>query len=159
MFCSEFILDDAIAITAIPVSDYSLGFSQWQLTPTIPRDELDPPLNNAITIGIQPAAKGRPVIPILRRTGKAKDEENDSVADRIHFVNVTCEIDARDASVWNNLLALERTPSHLLLTSRDGTKAFVLATKDTYVCTTERDGGKTSVSFKIQNIMGVQPVI
>ena len=35
MSCKEFNLDDLLAITAIPVTDYSLGTRDWQLKPTI----------------------------------------------------------------------------------------------------------------------------
>ncbi|MBQ8713016.1 MAG: hypothetical protein IJ551_09415 [Prevotella sp.] len=157
--CKEFVLDDAIAITSIPITDFNLGTHEWQLTPTIPKNSFSPPLTNSVTIGLQPAAAGRPLIPIIRSTGKAKDEEDDSVAGRLHTVNVTCQIDDRDFSVLNHLLTLERTPSHLLLTFRDNTRAFVAATQDTYLCTVGRDGAKTSVQFRIQNLMGIQLMI
>lgn len=148
-----------MAITAIPVTDFALGTASWQLTPTIPSVSFSPTLSGSITIGLQPVAAGRPLIPIKRSTGKAKDDESDSVAGRLHAVTVTCEADDRDFSVWNHLLTLERTPSHLLLTFRDQTRAFVAATEDTYLCDTERDGAKTSVTFRIQNIMGIQPIV
>lgn len=156
--CTEY-LDDAIAITAIPVDAFDLGAATWQLTPTIPALSFTPPLSSAITIGIQPATNGGAHIPIVRRSGKATDEESDSVAGRLHAVTVTCEIDERDTSVWDKLLTLERTPSHLLLTFRDGTRAFAAATKDAYIFTTARDGSKTTVTFKIQNIMGIQTIL
>lgn len=154
--CTEFALDDVMAITAIPVTDFSLGTADWQLTPTIPGGQFSPTLSGSITIGLQPAAAGRPLIPIIRTTGQAKDGEGDSVAGRLHTVNVACQVDDRDYSVWAHLLTLERTPSHLLLTFRNKTQAFASATKDTYLCTVERDGAKTTVAFRIQNLMGVQ---
>lgn len=156
--CTE-ILDDAIAIVAIPVTAFDLGAATWQLTPTIQGSAFAPPLSSVITIGIQPTVAGGALVPIIRRTGKAKDEESDSVAGRSHVVTVTCDVDERDTSVWDNLLALERTPSHLLLTFRDGTRAFVAATKDSYLCMPARDGSKTSVTFKVQNIMGIQTIL
>ena len=156
--CKEFALDDVMSITAIPVADFNLGTLWWQLTPTIPKTNFSPPLANSITIGQKTAATGGILIPIIRETGKAKDEEGDSVSGRLHTVSITCDVDDRDASVWNDLLALERTPSHLLITFRDKTSAFVSSTIDTYLCTIERNGAKTTVTFKIQNYMGVQTI-
>ena len=157
--CKEFVLDDVMAITAIPVTDFAPGTAAWQLTPTIAKAGFSPSLSGSITIGLQPAVADRPLIPIIRTTGKAKDDEGDSVAGRLHTVTVTCQVDDRDFSIWNHLLTLERTPSHLLLTFRDKTQAFVSATQDTYTCTVDRDGAKTSVQFKIQNLMGIQMIV
>ena len=95
----------------------------------------------------------------MRKSGKAKDDENDSVAGRLHTVTVTCEADDRDSDVWNHLLTLERTPSHLLLTFRDSTRAFVSATEDTYLCNVECDGSKTSITLRVQNLMGIQLLV
>jgi hypothetical protein len=165
--CKEFVLDDLMAVTAIPVSDFSPGFAAWQLTPTIPSAGFSPTLTRAIVIGQKPAVAGGRLIPIVKLTGKAKDDETDSVAGRLHKVAVTCQVDDRDLSgddsgmtVLDYLLSLERTPSHLLLTFRDGTtRGFVQATGDTYICTVERDGAKTSVAFHIQNTMGIQLIV
>lgn len=158
--CKEFFLDDLMAITAIPIANISAAdpaSAANSLTPTIAKTGFNPSLTGAITIGQKPAAVGVRLIPIKRLTGKAKDEEQDSVAGRLHTVTVTCEADDRDADVWTLLLTLERTPSHLLLTFRDGvTQAFVSATADTYTCTAERDGAKTAVTFRIQCLMGIQ---
>lgn len=157
--CSEFVLDDLMAITAIPVADYSPGFAAWQLTPTIPSAGFSPTLTRAIVVGQRPAVAGGRLIPIMKFTGKAKDDESDSVAGRLHKVTVSCQADDRDPAVWDHLLALERTPSHLLLTFRDGTRGFAQATQDTYTCTVERDGAKTSVAFHIQDLMGIQLIV
>lgn len=154
--CKEFVLDDVMAITAIPLSNISLGVTPWQVTPVIPEDDFSPSLDNAITIGVQPATVGGKLIPIMRATGKAKDDESDSVAGRTHTVTVTCEVDSRDIEIWGHLLILERAPAHLLLSFRDESRAFVAASEDTYLCTTDRDGSKTSVTFKIHNLMGIQ---
>ena len=156
MSCKEFNLDDLLAITAIPVTDYSLGTYDWQLKPTIKNTAFSPSLTNAIAIGIKPATAGGKLIPIMRASGKAKDSEDDSVAGRKHSVSVSCEADDRESAVWNYLLILERTPCHLLLTFRGGTRGFVAATEDTYMCEVDRNDGKTSVSFKIENLMGIQ---
>lgn len=145
-----------MAIIAIPVDDYTPGFAPWQLTPTIPIAEFLPVLDNAIAIGQKPAVADGALIPIIKLTGKAKDDESDSVASRMHKVSVSCQADDRDSETWNHLLSLERTPSHLLLTFRDGTRGFVQATVDTYACTVEREGAKTSVAFSIENTMGIQ---
>lgn len=157
--CSEFVLDDLMAICAIPVRDFNPGTASWQLKPTIPAGNFYPTLTNAIVIGLQPATEGGRLVPIMRSTGKAKDDESDSVAGRLHTVTVNCDADDRDGSVWAYLLALERTQSHLLLTFRDGTRAFAQATIDTYTCTVERNGAKTSVAFRIENIMGIQLIV
>lgn len=158
--CKEYVLDDLMAVTAIPVSDFSPGFAAWQLTPTIPSAGFSPTLTRAIVIGQKPAVAGGALIPIVKLTGKAKDDETDSVAGRLHKVAVTCQVDDRDGGVWADLLTLERRQSHLLLTFRDGTtRGFVQATGDTYICTVERDGAKTSVAFHIQNTMGIQLIV
>lgn len=163
--CKEFTLDDMLAVTAIPVSDFNPGISPWQLKPTISDNDFSPTLTHSITIGQKPAVSGGMLIPIKRGTGKAKDSESDNVAGRLHTVKVTCDVDDRDTSTDNNglnvqdyLLSLERTPCHLLLTFRNNTKAFVLSTEDTYICNAERDGATISVSFSINNIMGIQMI-
>lgn len=165
--CTEFVLDDLMAITAIPVTDYVPGTASWQMTATIPSASFSPTLTNAIVIGQRKATvtdggsetEVGKLIPIVKMTGKAKDQEGDSVAGRQHTVTVTCEVDDRDWSVWEDLLALERTPRHLLLTFRQGTRAFVTATGDTYLFETDRDGAKTTATFKIFNLMGIQLII
>lgn len=161
--CKEFVLDDVMAITAIPlanISASSITSPVNQLSPTLPSSVIVPSmLSSSITIGLQPAVLGGTLIPIMRKSGKAKDDENDSVAGRLHTVTVTCEADDRDSDVWNHLLALERTPSHLLLTFRDNTRAFVSATEDTYLCNVERDGSKTSITLRVQNLMGIQLLV
>ena len=168
--CREYILDDLTAITVIPLSNIPAGdplSAANSLAPYISADGFSPSLAGAVTIGRQPAQAGGALVPIVKDTGKVKDDEGDSVAGRLHTVTVTCEADDRgqapDGSgrrVYDYLLALERTPGHLLLTLRDGrTKAFVSATRDTYTCETERDGSKTAVTFRIQNIMGIQFIV
>lgn len=157
--CKEFILDDMMAITAIPLSDLAIGTASWQLTPTVPADDFSPVLRNSVTIGLQSAEQGATFIPIMRKSGKAKDDESDSVAGRLHTVTVNCEVDERDPSVWDNLLALERTPAHILLTFRDQSRAFVQGSEDTYQCTVSRDGSKITVVFRIQCIMGIQMLV
>ena len=158
--CKEFVLDDVMAITAIPIANISASDPQSipnANTPVLVFSVFPASaLNGSITIGLQPAAPVGALIPIIRKSGKAQSDESDSVAGRLHTVNVTCEVDDRNPLVWYNLLDLERTPSHLLLTFRDGQRAFVSATEDTYLCRVERDGAKTSVAFKIQNLMGIQ---
>lgn len=160
--CKEFVLDDLMAITAIPVSDISASDPDSpvnRLTPTIPGEYFNPTMGNAIVIGRQPATTDGVLIPIKRMSGKAKDDVSDSVAGRLHTVSVSCKVDDRDAEVWNHLLTLERTPSHLLLMFRGGDRAFVSVTEDTYQCSAERDGAKTSVSFNIQCLMGIQLIV
>lgn len=163
--CKEFFLDDIMAICAIPVTDFNPAavsggsINSWLLTPVIPKAQFSPTLTRAITIGQQPATTDGTLIPIMRGTGKAKDDESDQTAGRLHKVTVNCQIDDRDPSVWSNLLTLERTPSHLLLTFREKSRAFVQAGKDTYLCTVDRDGAKTSVQFRIECLMGIQMIV
>lgn len=165
MNCGEFDLDDLLVITAIPISKYSVGTHDWQLTPTIPNASFSPSLEGSVVIGWQypKDSKGNNIaiaglIPMMNDTGKAKDDEGDSVAGRKHTVKVSCEADTRDPATLAYLLTLERTPSHLLLTYRNGTQAFVSATEDTYTCEVDHDGSKTSVSFDIENLMGIQRI-
>ena len=161
--CREFLLDDTLAVTAIPIGNIPAGSVSSpanQLTATIDRSSITTAmLEESIAIGRDVAGVDGVLIPIIRRTGKAVDEESDSVAGRLHTVNVTCEVDDRDPEVWNHLVALERTPSHLMLTFRGGAQAFVAANQDTYLCRHERDGAKTTVTFKIQNLMGIQLMV
>lgn len=173
--CKEFFLDDLMAITAIPVTDFDpatvpggspSGVNSWLLAPIIPKAQFTPTLTRTITIGQRPATTDGTLIPIMRLTGKAKDDESDQAAGRLHKVAVNCQIDDRDMSrdasgmtVLDNLLSLERTPSHLLLTFRDHSRAFVQASKDTYLCTVDRDGAKTSVQFRIECLMGIQMIV
>lgn len=157
--CKEY-TRDILSVTAIPVADFNPGTHAWQLTPIIPSASFSPTLTHAIVIGRNPAVSGGIVIPIMRDTGKMTDGEGDSASGRLHTVKVTCEVDTRDTDVFSHLLTLERTPCHLLLTYRDGvTQAFAQATIDTYLCNTERDGSKTSVTLRIQNMMGAQTVV
>ena len=168
--CSEFVLDDLMAITAVPAVNIpaSLPTSPANsLSPTISASGFSPSLTGSITIGQKPAVQGGALVPIKRFTGKAKDDESDSVAGRLHTVSVTCEVDGRDSSadsggrrIWDYLLQLERGTYHLLLTFRDGvTRAFVSASEDTYLFNAERDGSKTTVTFRIQNLMGIQLIV
>lgn len=177
--CSEYLLDDLKAITAIPVANIpasTLSSPVNALTPTIAKEGFNPSLSGAIVIGRQPATTGGALIPIKRHTGKAKDDEGDSVAGRLHTVTVNCEVDDRDTAkdandktVFDYLLALERGAYHLLLSFRPykqtadaqdfSLHAFVSASADTYLCNVERDGAKTSVAFRIQNLMGVQLLV
>lgn len=169
MNCKEY-RDDVMTITAIPVSKISSDAATsavLALRPTVSYDFSQHFDADTIVIGMTKAKRVinevtyvyGSLIPIKRESGKAKDSEGDSVAGRLHTVTVNCEVDDRDSDVWNDLLTLERTPTHLLLTFRDNTQTFVAATEDTYVCEVERDGSKTSVSFKIQNLMGLQLVV
>lgn len=157
--CKEFYLDDVMAITAIPLSDIAIGTAAWQLMPTIPDNQFSPILTRSVTIGQQAASPSGTLIPIMQKSGKAKDDESDSVTGRLHTVTVNCEVDDRDPSVWNDLFALERSPAHLILTFRDQTRAFVQGSEDTFLCTVERDGAKTSVVIRIQCRMGIQMIV
>lgn len=156
----------AIPVTDIPASDVSSPSNA--LTPTISNEDFTPPLTNSITIGVLPAVAGGALIPIIHHTGKVKDDESDSVAGRLHTISISCEIDERGGEVWAAksaldptpcCFALERTAHHLVLTFRDGARAFVSSTEDTYVCNIERDGSKVSVAFVIKDLMGVQMLV
>lgn len=156
MSCSEYNLDDLLAIVAVPVADYSPLTYGWQLRPTIPNASFSPPLTNAIAIGQCPTYTGSKLIPMTSKSGKAKDSESDSVAGRKHSVTVSCEADDRDSTTWDYLFSLERTPCHLILTFRNSARAFVQASEDTYLCEVNRENAKTSLDFKIENLMGIQ---
>ena len=108
------------------------------------------------TIEQADATTGGKLIPITRKSGKAKDSESDSVAGRKHSVTVSCEADDRDSKTWDYLFSLERTPCHLILTFRNGARAFVQASEDTYTCEVSRENAKTNLDFKIENLMGIQ---
>ena len=167
MNCKEFLLDDMMAITAIPVSAMpasDVNSPVNGLTPTI--SSFTPTLTNAITIGRELNGSAY-LVPIKRTTGKAKDETQDSVAGRLHTVTVSCEVDERGGEIWAPIaqnqppcsLLLERNAHHLLLSFRDGSRAFVSASDDTYTCTIDRDGAKVSIQFRIQNLMGIQMLV
>ena len=159
--CREFERDDVVAITAIPIENIPAADVESfvnQLTPVIIQSGDGPSMDGSVTIGLQPAVSGGTVIPIIRDSGKVKDDESDGVSGRLHTTTVSCEVDDRNWQTWNHLLALERMNSHLLLTFRGGTRAFVAATEDTYFCHVQRDDAKTSVTFRIQSIMGLQLV-
>lgn len=176
--CKEF-LSEVIAITAIPVANISasqITSVANLLTPTVPAVEFkatvtvsqvgqdsvekpNPVYKNAVTIGLLPAVSGVTLIPMRRLSGKAKDSESDSVAGRMHTVTVTCEVDERNSNIWERLLALERNAHHLLLTYRDGKVQAFVAVADTYFCDVDRDGLKTGVQFRIQNLMGIQQLV
>lgn len=158
--CKEFLIG-VMTIAAIPVKetdDDNTAHVVNQLTPYIKDATI--PLDNAVVFGLAAPSINTTLVPIVRMTGKAKDDESDSVAGRLHTVTVTCEVDPRGGEVWEKQLDLERNAHHLLLTFRDGTtQAFVSATKDTYLFTVERDGAKVSVKFRIQNLMGIQQLV
>ena len=158
--CKEIQLDDVLAITALPLANISSGDVSSpvnSLTPTVA--SFTPSYTGAIAVGLQAPSVGVTLVPIKRNTGKAKDDASDSVAGRLHTVTVTCEVDDTESPVWASLYVLERTPRHLLLTFRNGARAFVAATEDTYMCTVERDGAKTSLTFRIQCLMGMQLIV
>ncbi len=155
--CKEFALDDLRAVTAIPLAKYTPSGTAI-LSPTIANESFNPTIDSYAIVIASTASVGS-LIPIKTSTCKAKDTEADSVAGRLHTVSVDCEVDGRDSSIWPLLLQLEQTPSHLILTSRDGTRFFVQGSEDTYLCTVERDGDKTSVSFKVQCLVGLQMII
>lgn len=159
--CSEFVLDSVVEITAIPLTAYNP--TATLLSPVIDASGFNPTLNNdTIVVGLAKAvSSGNPVgslVPVIHGTTKVKDSESDNVAGRLHSVSIDCEVDDRDSNTWQTLYTLERTPRHLILKLRDGSCVFVMASEDTYLCTMQRGGGKTSVSWRIHNRMGLQLV-
>ena len=163
--CKEFILD-VMTIAAIPfkeADDDNISYIVNQLTPYI--KGLTPSLDGAVVFGLT-APDSATLVPIKRMTGKAKDDEGDSVAGRLHTVTASCEVDERGGEIWADLaigvpcsLSLERNAHHLLLTFRDGSQGFVAANTDCYQCNVERDGAKVTVQFRIQNLMGIQRLL
>lgn len=157
MSCKEFILDDLTAIVAIPIEKYTPS-GKTAISPTIAKASFSPTIDStAITIGT--TAQAGSLIPIIRSTGKVKDAEAVATAGRLHTVNVDCEVDGRDADTWNTLRKLERQAKHLILTSKDGTKFFVYGSEDTCLFQVDRNGSKTSVSFRLQCLMGLQMIV
>ena len=159
--CKELLIG-VMTIAAIPVKDTdddNIDHLVNQLTPyvdSLPSDIL----TGAVVFGLAAPSINTTLVPIVRMTGKAKDDESDSVAGRLHTVTVSCEVDERGGEIWQQQLTLERKAHHLLLTYRDGvTKAFVAASADAYQCNVERDGSKVTVAFKIQNLMGIQQLL
>ena len=158
--CKELLIG-VMTIAAIPVKetdDDNTTYVVNQLTPYI--KDANIPLDNAVVFGLASPSINATLVPIVRMTGKAKDDESDSVAGRLHTVTVSCEVDERGGEIWRQQLTLERKAHHLLLTYRDGvTQAFVAASADAYQCNVERDGSKVTVAFKIQNLMGLQQLV
>ena len=106
--CSEFILDDVMAITAIPLAYYTStdGFLSPVLSafsPTFGASTIVVGTQRAMALGVSVGS----LIPIIHKTAKAKDSESDSVAGRLHSVTVDCDVDDRDYAVWNVLRTLE----------------------------------------------------
>ncbi len=156
--CKEYELDDVMAICAIPVDDYD-HWAVSALSPTIPAEDFTPPLGDAIAIGLQAAVSGGTFIPIVRKTGKAKDSPAVSVSGRRHTVTVECDVDDRDTASWTLLHQLQRGAYHLLLTFRGNTRGFVAGTADTFLCEVGRDGARTSVSLRVECLMGLQLIV
>ena len=174
--CKEYYLDDARAIRAIPISEKAVDgkVAVDETDPTSPANRLTPTIDSEMFIITDDTifvGRYRPVeyemvrddvafIPMQPGTGKVKDTQDDSVAGRLHTVTVTFDADDRESEVWANLLTLERTPCHLELTFRDGkTRAFIAGSEDTWQCNTNRDGSKTTVTIRMQNLMGVQLMV
>lgn len=155
--CTEFFLDDLKTIIAIPVDKYSPDV-KFMLSATINQEDYEP-VYDSDTIVIGGIANTGLLIPIIIGTGKIKDDTSDNVAGRLHTISVTCSVDDRNSEVWNTLIKLENTPSHLEIISKNGERFFVQADKDTYLCTTERDGSKRTVSLRIHNIAGCQRIV
>ena len=154
--CKEYSLYDLLSITAIPIAKYTPA-GTTMLVSVIASENFNPTVDSSAIVIAGSASVGS-LIPIKASTCKAKDSETDNVAGRLHTVNVNCEIDDRDADVWTTLQRLEQTPSHLILTSRDNTRFFVQGAEDTYLCSVERDGEKTTVTIKMQCMMGLQRI-
>ena len=85
-------------------------------------------------------------------------------------MTVTCQVDDRefattqklggkDMNILDLLHYLELTPCHLLLTFRNGQQGFVAATRDSYHFDYSRDEAKTSATFKVHCLMGVQLMV
>ena len=159
--CSEYALDGVVEITAIPLSAFNA--TSVLLSPVIDGPDFSPSLGaSTIVVGLRRAvAYGSPVgrlVPIIHDTAKVKDSESDNVAGRAHSISVECDVDDRESSTWETLRILERTPHHLILTLRDTSRVFVLGTEDAYLCTVERGNGKTELTIKLKNFMGMQRI-
>lgn len=159
MSCREFALDDVAAITAIPLTKYTE--TDTLLSPVI--NTFSPVFDaSTIVIGqVRQQVSGSGVgslIPLISSSASVKDTETLGVAGRAHTSDVECEVDDRDADVWQTIQTIERAAHHLILLCKSGDRFFVRASEDTYTCTTSRDGKKTSLSFKIHSLMGLQKI-
>ena len=154
--CQEFYLGEIISITAVPVSDLTLSTAAI-FAPRILSGQWQVNYANAITIGTLKRSS-ETLVPIIRRSGKAKDEERDEVSGRSHSVDVSCEADDRAPSSWSALRRLERGPFHLVLGFKSGGTGVVTSDRDSYSCYISRDGSETTVSFKLHNLSGIQIV-
>lgn len=158
--CNEFSFDNLSEIIALPLDAYTPG--EEMLLPVIPERFFNPAIGErTIVIGhttnIEGATAGA-LVYLISGTGEVKDSESLQVAGRLHTVSVGCKVDDRDPDVLTFLQRLEDVPHHLILTSRNGERAFVYATEFTYMCTTERDKGSTSLQFVINNMKGMQAI-
>lgn len=156
--CIEFSFDNLSGIIALPLDAYTPGAEM--LLPVIPEGFFNPVIDlHTIAIGytanIAGATAGA-LVELMPGTGEVRDSESLQVAGRLHTVTVDCKVDDRNQDVMTLLQILENVPHHLLLTSRNGKMAFVHATEDTYLCTTERDKGAISLQFVIKNLKGMQ---
>ena len=152
MSCKEFALDNLVSILAVPVS------KPLDAVPT--GIESLAGLNadaDAVTIGSYALADT--LVRLVPDTGKATDTAADNTAGRLHTVTVKCEADCRDDRAVELLRKLERTPSHIVVTSNNGERFGVYATQHTYLCEVEQDAEKTNVTIRIQCMRGLQRIV
>lgn len=156
--CTETRLKGVAAILAVPVDDLSLTASA-QVSPIIKTgagSQLTFRKENTIGIG-----RGSALATIIRTTpttdyAEAKDSESDNVGGRSHTVTVQGDINDDNLDTLAYLLTLERTAHSLILVLANGRYYVVTATEDSYQFTVNRETNKTSIEFRIHNLMGCQ---
>lgn len=156
--CTETLLKGIAAIIAVPEKDLSLTTTA-QLSPVIKTGagtQLTFLRTNAIGIG-----RGKDISTLIRTIptaeyAEAKDSENDNVAGRSHSITVEVDINDDNTSVLPWLLTLEREAHSLILCLTNGRYYVATATEDSYQFTVSRETNKTSIEFRIHNLMGCQ---
>ena len=157
MYCKEYTYSHIASVTAVPSAECALSPAAI-FSPVIEDEQLTiASLDNTIVIGR--SADGDAVIPFVRDSVKVSDAESDAVAGRSHTVELSCEVDARNVTVITHIARLERGPYCLLLQLGDGSRAFVAADRDSYLCTSGKStDNNVSISIKIHNRQGIQLV-
>ena len=152
--CTEIPLNELLAIDAVPVADMTVQ-AQYVLADTLPESGVTVVKQNLIRIAA--GAAGAKMIPLNpSERGKLKDDERDALPGRSHTITVDADINDLAATTRAAMRILERHPHSLLLSFRDGREAIVVTNPDSYVCTTTRDGSRTTINIRIQNVVGVQ---
>lgn len=152
--CTEIPLYDVQSIDAVPVADVWISAAAYLATELRNSDFVIDP-TRLVRIAAQDAGAG--IVPLLLTTrGGIRDEESDGVAGRVHTVTLTADVNEKAASSRAALRRLELRPHTLLIRFIDGRSALVVATKDSYLVTTSRDGSKAAITLRIHTAEGLR---